>query len=262
MSADAGDDPWAALAPAFVDRHYASVRGRTRTHVIDTHLRWHVPAPPAPIVDIGGGAGTQSLPLARRGHPVTIVDPSEAMLGRARSALANEPADVADRVELVRATGADAVDLLGAARYAGVLCHGVISYLDDPAPLVVALCALVRPGGIVSILAKNAATMAVRPAFEGRWRAALHAFDATGEVNALGVPTRGDTVDGLAGLMADHDVALVDWYGVRLFVEAWPVDRDIPGDVDDLLAVELEASRRDPYRQLSRLFHVVGRRSG
>jgi hypothetical protein len=89
--------------------------------------------------------------------------------------------------------------------------------------------------------------MAVRPAFEGRWRAALHGFDATGEVNALDVPTRGDTVDGLAGLVADHDVDLVDWYGVRLFVEAWPVDHEVPGDVDDILAVEVEASRRDPY---------------
>jgi hypothetical protein len=29
-------------------------------------------------------------------------------------------------------------------------------------------------------------------------------------------------------------------------------------DMDALLAVELEASRRVPYRQLSRLFHLVG----
>ncbi|HEX6257307.1 MAG TPA: methyltransferase [Euzebyales bacterium] len=260
MSADA--DPWAALAPAFVDRHYATARGRTRTRVIDAHLRWHLPEPPAPLVDIGGGAGTQSLPLARRGHPVTIVDPSEAMLGRARAALAREPGAVAARVELIRATGVDAVELLGAGRYAGVLCHGVISYVDDPAPFVAALCALVRPAGVVSILAKNAATMAVRPAFEGRWRDALRSFDARGEINALGVATRGDTVDGIAALMAAHEVRMIDWYGVRVFVEAWPGDSEIPGDIDDIVAVELEASRREPYRRLSRLFHVLGRRSG
>ena len=33
-------------------------------------------------------------------------------------------------------------------------------------------------------------------------------------------------------------------------------------DIDDIVAVELEASRREPYRRLSRLFHVLGRRSG
>ena len=38
-----------------------------------------------------------------------------------------------------------------------------------------------------------------------------------------------------------------------------------PGDtaqVEATAAVELEASRRDPYRQLSRVFHLVGRRRG
>ncbi len=42
--------------------------------------------------------------------------------------------------------------------------------------------------------------------------------------------------------------------------EGWGRERP-PGDpADDVLAVKLEASRRDPYRQLSRLFHLVGKR--
>jgi S-adenosylmethionine-dependent methyltransferase len=37
---------------------------------------------------------------------------------------------------------------------------------------------------------------------------------------------------------------------------------DTAADPEDLvLAVELEATRRDPYRRLSRLFHLVGRRT-
>jgi S-adenosylmethionine-dependent methyltransferase len=37
-----------------------------------------------------------------------------------------------------------------------------------------------------------------------------------------------------------------------------------PGDSKEVAAtaaVELEASRRDPYRQLSRVFHLVGRKN-
>lgn len=258
--ADDGD-PWAAHIPTFIDGHYGSLRGQVRTHVVDVHLREHLPPVPAPVVDVGGGAGVQSLALARRGHALTIVDPSAGMLERAAAALAREPADVGDRVELVRASGTEAVDLLGAGRFAGVLCHGVIPYLPDPGPLLVALCALARPGGVVSILAKNAATMAVRPAHEGRWRDALVAFDDDSEVNALGLHTRGDTVEDLIVRLAEHGVGAVSWYGVRLFVEAWPPDRRArPDELDDVLAVEVEASRRDPYRRLSRLFHLVGRR--
>lgn len=69
-----------------------------RTHVVDAHLRRHLPPPPAPVVDVGGGAGVQSLPLARRGHAVTIVDPSAGMLDRTATTLANEPVDVAETI--------------------------------------------------------------------------------------------------------------------------------------------------------------------
>ena len=81
-------DPWAPLADRFVDGHYATLRGRVRTYVIDAHLRDHLPKPPCALVDVGGGAGNQSIPLARDGYQVTIVDPSEAMLARARARMA------------------------------------------------------------------------------------------------------------------------------------------------------------------------------
>lgn len=174
-------DPWAALGDRFVDQHYGSLRGRVRTHVIREHLRVHLAPPPVRIVDVGGGAGNQSIPLASDGYHVTIVDPSPSMLDRARDRAA--AADVAQRVRLVEATGQDAPAALDGERCGGVLCHGVLMYLDDPIPLVQALA---EPAGIVSIVAKNAEVMAMRP----------------------------------------------------------------------------EASRRDPYRRLSRLFHLVGRRRG
>jgi hypothetical protein len=51
----------------------------------------------------------------------------------------------------------------------------------------------------------------------------------------------------------------VAWYGVWLFTD-W---LDLPPETTDaeaVAAVELQASLRDPYRQLSRVFHLVGRR--
>ena len=81
---------WARLARPFVDAHYRSLRGRVRTHVIHQHLR-RPSVPSSTVVDVGGGAGTQSIPLARAGHHVTIVDPSPAMLERADQARAAGP---------------------------------------------------------------------------------------------------------------------------------------------------------------------------
>jgi SAM-dependent methyltransferase len=255
-----GEDEWAPLAERFVDGHYGSLRGRVRTHVIAEHLRTQLAPPPARLVDVGGGAGNQSIPLARAGYEITIVDPSPAMLERAERHRAAEDDPVARRVRLVEASGEDAPTALAGEQFDGVLCHGVLMYLDDPTPLVDALCTLTAPGGVVSIVAKNIEVMAARHAHEGDWAAALAAFDSDRQINGLGVDTRGDSVEGLSAMLAARAVEPIGWYGVRLFTDGWAPDQPATDPDDLVLQVELEASRRDPYRRLSRLFHLLGRR--
>jgi SAM-dependent methyltransferase len=168
-------------------------------------------------------------------------------------------------VRFVEAAGERAADAVDGRLFAGVLCHGVLGYLDSPEPLVEQLCRCVRPGGIVSIMTGNARAAAVRPALERRWDDALASFDARREIGVLGLPGRADTAEELSELLQRHGVEPVAWYGVWLFVD-WldfsGVELD-PEDAEQVRAiaeVELEASRRDPYRQLSRVFHLVGRK--
>jgi SAM-dependent methyltransferase len=250
-------DAWAHLAEAFVDGAYATVKGRVRTYVLHQQLVRHLPAAPATVLDVGGGAGHQSLPLARLGYDVTILDPSPAMLAKAQQRLAAEPADVRRRVRLVQAAGEDAPTAVGGATFDAVLCHGVLMYLPSPDPMIQALCRCAAPGGVVSVMALNARTLAIRPALDGRWSDALAAFDATEEVGALGTPTRGDTVEELSALLRRHGVEPQEWYGVWLFSDWLDLQEADPAVAE----VELQASLRDPYRQLSRVFHLVGRNS-
>ena len=59
--------------------------------------------------------------------------------------------------------------------------------------------------------------------------------------------------------MRHQQVGPEAWYGVWLFTD-W---MDLPPagtDVAAVAEVELQASLRDPYRQLSRAFHLIGRR--
>jgi S-adenosylmethionine-dependent methyltransferase len=113
---------------------------------------------------------------------------------------------------------------------------------------------------VVSVVAKNAKTLAARPALEGRWAQALQAFDASHQVNGLGLDTRGDTLEDLTAILAGHGIERIAWYGVRLFTDNWTAKQAVGGAEDEVFAVEYEASRRDPYRLMSRLFHVVGQR--
>jgi SAM-dependent methyltransferase len=260
-----GDDTWAGLADQFADGAYSSVKGRVRTYVLHQQLLEHLPAPPAAVLDVGGGAGHQSFPLAQAGYDVTLLDPSPAMLDKARQRLQRLPGEARRRVTLLAADGENADEAVHGQRFAAVLCHGVLGYLERPEPLVDQLCRCAAAGGVVSIMAGNARAMAVRPALERRWDDALASFDARGEIGVLGVPTRADTVEDVSELMRSRGVEPVRWYGVWLFVD-WldlsGAELD-PGDsrqVAAAAAVELEASRRDPYRQLSRIFHLVGRK--
>jgi SAM-dependent methyltransferase len=261
------DDPWAStsLANLFVTEAYASVKGYVRTYVMHQHLLEHLPPPPAKVLDVGGGAGHQSLPLAQAGYDVTILDPSAAMLDQARQRLELLPTEAQQRVTLIEADGENADEAVGGDRFAGVLCHGVLGYLEDPEPLVAQLCRCTEIGGIVSIMTGNAHATAVQPALERRWADALAAFDIRTGIGVLGVRGRADTVEEVSELIARYGVEPERWYGVWLFVdwlEFGGVRLD-PGDtkeVEAIAAVELEASRRDPYRQVSRVFHLLGRK--
>jgi len=260
------DDTWASLADLFVDEAYASVKGFVRTYVMHQQLLEHLPPAPASVLDVGGGAGHQSFPLAQVGYDVTLLDSSPAMLEKAAQRLPRLPAEAQRRVTLVQAEGESAVDAVNGQGFAAVLCHGVLGYLEQPEPMVSQLCECAAPGGIVSIMTGNANASAVRPAMERRWDDALASFDSRTEIGVLGVPGRADTVEELSELMRNRGVDPVRWYGVWLFVDWLEFSGAVldPGDskqVAATAAVELEASRRDPYRALSRVVHLVGRKA-
>lgn len=261
------DDPWAStsLANLFVDEAYASVKGYVRTYVLHHHLLEHLPKPPAKLLDVGGGAGNQSFPLAQAGYDVTILDPSSAMLDKARQRLELLPVDAQQRVTLLQADGEHAYEAVVGQPFAGVLCHGVLGYLEDPEPLIAELCRCAEPGGIVSIMTGNANAMAVQPALERRWADALASFDVRTGIGVLGVRGRADTAEELSEMIARHGVDPERWYGTWLFVD-WlefsgtKLDPTDTKEIEAIAAVELEASRRDPYRQVSRAFHLIGRK--
>lgn len=261
------DDTWAStsLADKFADEAYATVKGYMRTYVLHHQLLGHLPPPPAPVLDIGGGAGHQSFPLAQGGYEVTLLDSSPPMLDKARQRLQRLPEEAQRRVTLVQADGENAEEATDGQRFAAVLCHGVLGYLE-PEPLIGQLCRCISAGGLVSIMAGNAKTMAMRPALERRWEDALACFDATtGIIGELGVRGRSHAVEEVSEHLRGHGVEPLRWYGTWLWVDLLEfsgveLDAADPTRLAAMAEVELEASRRDPYRQLSRAFHLVGRK--
>jgi S-adenosylmethionine-dependent methyltransferase len=248
----AGEEEWRA--------RLGTLRQVVRQAVVARQLAECLPdLPPRRVLDIGCGQGTQALLLARRGHLVTGLDSSAQLLGDFRAALAAEPAEVGDRVRLVRGEAEDIADLFAPSSFDVVLCQGVLMYFPDPDPLLDAIAQLVVPGGLVSLLVRNGDALAMRPGLLGDWDGVGRAFDGLAYRNRIGVDARADRLEDLAAALARRRMPLSRWYGVRVFTDAAPSSAPLPDDatLDAILRSEEQAGRTDPYRHVAALLHLI-----
>ena len=210
------------------------------------------------VLDVGMGQGTQALRLARAGHQVTGLEQDAKMLAVAREALAAEPEGIRSRVRLIEGDGRETGVHFLPGSFDVVLCHGVLMYVEEPDPLLAGLARMLAPGGLLSLLVRNADALAVRPGLSGDWPTTLAAFDTDAYVNRLGLAVRADRLATLTSTLAGIGAPLHAWYGVRVFTDTAPDGTPVPEDVETLLAAEERAGRTDPYRQVAALLHLCG----
>lgn len=241
-------------------------RDAVRQRLVSLQLQAHLP-PVVPghdairVLDVGCGQGTQLILLARAGYHVVGWDPAPALLDEARAALSREPVEVQGRVQL-REGDVERVPAEAGGEFEVVCCHGVVMYLPALDEAVASLAAALRPAGLMSLLTRNRAGIAMRAGMSRDWRGALSGFDARYYVNRLGIRNvRADDPEEVAAALEAAGIKTVAWYGVRLFTDHWG-DVEAPDDLDDIVAAEAEAGRRDPYRRLAALTHTIGVRTG
>jgi 2-polyprenyl-3-methyl-5-hydroxy-6-metoxy-1,4-benzoquinol methylase len=215
------------------------------------------------IVDAGGGTGGFAVPLASLGHRVTVVDSSPDSLATAqrRAAEMNVPlrAVQGDAADLAALAGEQSADL--------VLCHSVLEYVDSPSAAMAAIAAVLRPPGVVSVLAASAVAAVVHRALAGRFADAqrLLADITPGTAATAGDAAAGThrfTLAGVASLIADAGLRPGAAHGVRVFADLVPgvvADAD-PGAAEALLALELAASAHPAFHDFAAQFHILGYR--
>ncbi len=249
------------------------VRNVVRQEMISRQLARHLGPPPARVLDVGAGQGTQSIRLARAGHRVLAVEPDPEMRAAFRAALDAEPAEVRDRVTVRAGSAGSLAAATGGETYDAVLLLGVLMYLQASGPVIAELAAHVAPGGFLALAARTTTSALWRPAARQDWPAALAAFDehdrarAEGRdmryLNEIGAPARADSLGTLTSAAAACGLELENWYGVRIAVDSGELDPPPPADPGELAAlldVEERLGATDPYRQLGQLAHLILRR--
>ncbi|MFB9513569.1 class I SAM-dependent methyltransferase [Streptomyces purpureus] len=212
------------------------------------------------ILDVGMGAGTQALRLARAGHTVTGLESDAELLKAARESLSTEPAGIRERVRLIEGDGRETGVHFLPGSFDVVLCHGVLMYAPDPDAMLAGLARMLAPGGLLSLVVRNAEALAMRPGLAGDWAGATAAFDSDVYTDRTGQKVRADRLDTLTSALAGIAAPLHAWYGVRVFTDGVANDVGLPAaeELERLLAAEDRAGRTEPYRRIAALLHLCG----
>jgi S-adenosylmethionine-dependent methyltransferase len=216
---------------------------------------------PLTVLDVGGGTGGFAVPLARLGHQVTVVDPSPDSL----AALQRRASDVGVSGSIVARQG-DATDLVAVAgrdSYDLVVCHSVLELVDDPAAALAGLAAVLRPGGVLSLLAATRGAAVFARVLAGRVADALALLDdPAGHDGPTDPLARRFDAAGLRALLAAAGLRCLAVHGIRVFTDLVPAGTvDIAPDVAALLARLEQRVADDPgYQTLAVQLHAVAER--
>lgn len=236
---------------------------KLRYSVAGANLAGHLPRGALQVLDLGGGNGLDAIPLAVSGHDVTIADFSQAMLAEARRNA--KEAHVLGNIDFVLAP-ADAVsDHLPQEGFDVVLSHNLLQYLDDPRRMFDNLRDVLRTEGILSIMSVNRHSEVYRTILQsGDAVDALAQLEArTHTAGMFEREVRRYSADEIVKLLNEGGFTVVGEYGIRCFVD-YITDNERKFDsayFRDLERLEMEASRRFPFKHAARFFQLIAQKA-
>src|SRR5579863_6299542 len=211
-------------------------------------------------LDVGCGAGTTAVRLARLGIHVTLLDSSPAMLDMAKRA-AHE-AGVTDKVVLQHGDATRLANLFHAPSFDVVLCHNVLEYLDDP---VAVLCGVRRAlrdsSAILSVLVRNRAGEVFKAAIrEGDLAVAENDLTAEwGRESLYGGRVRLFTPDSLRAMLKTASLAVIAERGVRIVSDYLPPKVSRSADYERIFELERKLGSRPEYAAVARYTQCFAR---
>ena len=210
------------------------------------------------VLDVGGGTGGFAVPVAEAGHRVTVVDASpDALAALTRRAT---EAGVDDRVRAVQGDGDALAGLVDPGSVDLILCHAVLEVVDDPAEVVAAMVAALRPGGAISVLVAGRAAAVLGRAINGNLEAAAALLtDPDGRAGPRDTLRRRYDLETAAALLGAAGLRVEEIHGVRVLADLLPA-AVLESDPQAMLDLELSLSARPPFRDIASQLHVFARR--
>ncbi len=247
------------LAHRFQRNVYGGTKGEVRLKVLQQDFRDYLPEwttlQPLSLFDAGGGLGQMSVEWAARGHQVTLCDISENMLAMARSELDNK--NLLARVNIQHCSIQE-ITQSNHEHFDGVICHAVLEWAADPQLLLTQLSHTLKPGGFLSVTFYNVDGAIFKNLLRGNFK-----------------KIRKASYTGYRGSLTPQNplkpAQVFDWYcqlpldivvrsGIRVFHDYIFDPQMRSAKADDIVEMELQHARLEPYWQMGRYIHVLARK--
>ncbi|WNK21544.1 methyltransferase domain-containing protein [Halomonas piscis] len=237
------------MAEKFARSLYSTPRGALRLALLDELLPDMLALDGQPALDVGAGLGQQAAWLARRGHPVTLAEPSADMLAYARRALAGEP--FARRIAFLQAP-LQALEARAPGPWPLIFCHAVLEWLGDPGAALQSLSRLLAPGGQLSLMVFNRDALRFSNVVKGNRQKALddrlEGWGRGARLTPISPLTHADIQRFAAAAGLEIQAAA----GVRIFQDYLREPPADDADMATLEALERTYCRVDPHWRLGR----------
>jgi SAM-dependent methyltransferase len=188
-----------------------------------------------------------------------VVDPSPDAL----ASLQRRAGEAGVSVRAVQGDAAGLLDVVAPSSADLVICHGVLEHVDEVAPAVRGLVAVLRSGGSLSLLVAQRTAAVVARVVAGRLAEARHALDDPDGRWGPGDPMpRRFSEPELLSVLADAGLQVREVHGVRTVADLVPgglVDAE-PGAADALVDLELRTADRPELRAVATQLHVLATR--
>jgi S-adenosylmethionine-dependent methyltransferase len=211
-------------------------------------------------LDLGGGTGALGLRFAALGWRVAVIDPSATMLSLAADAA--QAQGLAERFTFHQATAEGAGECFAPQTFDAAICHNVLEYVPDPRAALHALAALVRAGGVVSLVARNRTGEAMRAALKAHDLDEAERALTASQVNEslYGGPARLFDRETLCELATGAGLNVVAARGVRVVADYLPAS--FSGTAETyarLLAFERTLGARPEFAAVARYTQIIAR---
>ena len=253
------DTNFDGISASFERDIYASTKGYVRLGVLWEDLSSAIPEVRRgglSVLDAGGGAGHLALLMAQSGNEVVLCDPSQEMLYKAKESIRR--AGLSGSVTTVRSTIQDLQERIDG-RFDLVVCHAVLEWLADPEAAVGHLTEFMEPrSGLLSLMFYNREAAFLKRVLRGEFAGALRerrdGFSPRGWGSGC-MPLDEDEVRGwLDGL----GLKVRSKAGIRIFHDHLPSGAlDDQQELENLLKVEKEMRRQEPFASLGQHIHLV-----